>query len=290
MMANYFAIKMLHQINSVNAQSESCVAELCAGRASQTANERGNFNMSALDMGRKKNNAPKLCIINNLLTPIKHSGSNNHLTLRRFSKSMEKYKLSVWTDEMLLDLVRLEDDRDAFAELYDRYWKPLLNMAGKRIPSMPVVEEIVQDVFADLYIRRKAIRVESSLEAYLKTATKYQIYKTYRAQQVHETYVSTLIPADQAQPDRPDTILEAKQLREKILRAIETMPETCREVFLLSRFEQLSNRDIAERLDISVAMVRKHITKGMNVMRSEFREHQPDMLSIALFIYLGNFI
>lgn len=200
---------------------------------------------------------------------------------------MAKYKSTVWTDDILLDLVRSEDDRNAFAELYDRYWKPLINMAGKRLPYLQLAEEIVQDVFVDLYIRRKNIRVESSLEAYLKTATKYQIYKAYRAQLVHEGYVSTMITAGHIQPSKPDTMLEAKQLREEIYQVTEKMPETCRQVFLLSRFEKLSNQEIAKELDISVAMVRKHITKAMNMMRTAFHDHQIDLLNVALLVYLG---
>src|SRR5690606_17003734 len=116
---------------------------------------------------------------------------------------MAGYKSSEWTDDRLLDQIRYRDDRAAFAELYDRYWRPLINMAGKRNLPMEVAEEIVQDVFVDFYVRRKEIRIESSVAAYLKTATKYQIYKAYRAQQVHATYVNTIIAADQIQPPAP---------------------------------------------------------------------------------------
>ncbi|RXK81311.1 RNA polymerase sigma-70 factor [Filimonas effusa] len=201
-----------------------------------------------------------------------------------------KYGSAVLTDESLLDLVRYDDDREAFAALYHRYWKLLINMAGKRVRSMAIAEEIVQDVFVDLYIRRKTICIETSLEAYLKTATKYQVFKAYRAQQVHETYINKIISGALTQPAEPDTILDARKLREEIYKVAEKMPDTCRQVFLLSRFEQLSNRDIAERLDISVAMVRKHITRAMNLMRSEFKEHQVDLLNVVLFVYLGHSI
>lgn len=198
---------------------------------------------------------------------------------------MANYSASAWTDDILLDLIRLEDDRAAFAELYDRYWEPLLNMAGKRVSSVELAEEIVQDVFVSLYIRRQTLTITSSLEAYLKTALKYQVYKVYRAQQIHENYVSAVIDESQIGPILPDVALEHKQLREQIYRASEKMPETCREVFLLSRFEQLSHKEIAEKLNISVAMVKKHITKAMNIIRAEFKDHQLDLLSICLFVY-----
>lgn len=200
---------------------------------------------------------------------------------------MAKHELPA-SDELLLDLIRLEDDRAAFAELYSRYWKPLINMAGKRLLSMEAAEEIVQHVFVDLYLRRKDIQVPDSVEAYLRTAAKYQIYKAYRSQQIHETYVNAVMETGHLQPLRPDTAMEAKQLRDEIYRATEKMPESCREVFVLSRFQQLSNQDIAVKLDISVAMVRKHITKAMHIMRSEFKDRQLDLLTVAMFIYFGN--
>ncbi|MGE8380675.1 MAG: sigma factor-like helix-turn-helix DNA-binding protein, partial [Sphingobacterium sp.] len=64
------------------------------------------------------------------------------------------------------------------------------------------------------------------------------------------------------------------------------MPATCKEVFLLSRFEKRSNQDIANELNISVAMVRKHITKSMNIMRSEIKEHQMDIFYLVLLLYM----
>lgn len=202
-------------------------------------------------------------------------------------RNMAKYASSYWTDEMLLDLIQRKDDRAAFAELYDRYWKFLIDMAGKRTLSIEAAEEIVQDVFVDFFIRRKDIQADS-LEAYLRTAVKYQIYKTYRSQQVHESYVNTAIAVGQLSPLRPDTVLETKQLKEDIHRATEKMPVPCREVFLLSRVEQLSNQSIANRLDISLAMVRKHVTKSMNIMRSEFKDYQINLPAVILFIFFGN--
>lgn len=198
---------------------------------------------------------------------------------------MARYASPYWTDEMLLDLIQQKDDRAAFAELYNRYWKTLINMAGKRRLSIEAAEEIVQDVFVDFFIRRKDIKAHCP-EAYLRTAVKYQIYKTYRSQQVHESYVNKTIAVGQLSPLRPDTALETKQLREDIYRATEKMPIPCREVFMLSRVEQLSNQDIANKLDISLAMVRKHVTKSMNIMRSEFKDYQIDVLSFVLFIFI----
>ncbi|GGH29986.1 sigma-70 family RNA polymerase sigma factor [Sphingobacterium alkalisoli] len=196
---------------------------------------------------------------------------------------MAKYG-SQCTDEMLLDLIQQEDDRTAFAKLYDRYWKMLIDMVGKRGLSMESAEEIVQNVFVDLYLRRKSIKV-NSLEAYLRAAVKYQLYKTYRAQQVHNNYVSSAIYTEQTQPLTPDKALETKQLQEEISRTTEKMSSVCRDVFLLSRIDQLSNQDIAYKLGISLSMVRKHITKSMNIMRAQFKGYPINLILACMLFF-----
>ncbi|QIH34655.1 sigma-70 family RNA polymerase sigma factor [Sphingobacterium sp. DR205] len=190
------------------------------------------------------------------------------------------------TDQELVGLVQLEDNKAAFSELYNRYWEPLINLAGKRTSSLSMAEEIVQDVFVDFYLRRKEIQVKHSLAAYLKTAIKFQVFKTYRAQKIQDKYIETVSYSGYTAPIQPDNILEAKQIHAEIFQITEKMPATCKEVFLLSRFEKRSNQDIADQLNISVAMVRKHITKSMNIMRSEIKEHQMDIFYLVLLLYM----
>jgi len=199
---------------------------------------------------------------------------------------MANCEYTALTDQELLDLVQLKDNKAAFSELYNRYWEPLINLAGKRTLSLAMAEEIVQDVFVNFYLRRKEIQVSHSLSAYLKTAIKFQVFKTYRAQKIQAKYIETVAYSGYAAPIQPDNILEAKQIHAEIFQITEKMPATCKEVFLLSRFEKRSNQDIANELNISVAMVRKHITKSMNIMRSEIKEHQMDIFYLVLLLYM----
>lgn len=198
---------------------------------------------------------------------------------------MANYEFTALTDQELLDLVQSQDNKAAFSELYNRYWETLINLAGKRTLSLAMAEEIVQDVFVNFYLRRKEIQVSHSLSAYLKTAIKFQVFKTYRAQKIQDKYIETVAYSGYTTPIQPDNILEAKQIHAEIFQITEKMPATCKEVFLLSRFEKRSNQDIADQLNISVAMVRKHITKSMNIMRNEIKEHQMDIFYLVLLLY-----
>ncbi|WET68734.1 sigma-70 family RNA polymerase sigma factor [Sphingobacterium sp.] len=198
---------------------------------------------------------------------------------------MANCELKTLSDQELVELVQMKDNKAAFSELYNRYWEPLINHAGKRTGSLAMAEEIVQDVFVDFYLRRKEITLSHSLAAYLKTAIKFQVFKSYRAQQVQDKYIQTAAHIGYNAPIQPDNILEAKQIHAEIIQITEKMPATCKEVFLLSRFEKRSNQDIADQLNISVAMVRKHITKSMKIMRTEIKEHQMDIFYLVLLLY-----
>jgi len=198
-----------------------------------------------------------------------------------------RYSNAEWTDMMLMEKIQIADDRAAFAEVYRRYWQPMIDAAFQRLKTVEAAEEIVQDVFVSFFLRRKEIKLQSNLEAYLKTALKYKVYNTYRSQQTHLSHLSAIISETDIKPAAPDTLLEAKELREKITRAASKMPEKCREVFLLSRVDHLSHQDIADKLEISVSTVKKHITKAMNIMRVEFQDHRADLFAVCALIYLS---
>jgi RNA polymerase sigma-70 factor (ECF subfamily) len=133
-------------------------------------------------------------------------------------------------------------------------------------------------------MRRREILITSSLEAYLKTALKFQIFKTYRSQQIHYKHLDKVIIDQQIDPPTAEETLDNKMLRKRIYEVAGRMPDKCREVFLLSRYDQLSHKDIAEKLDISVSTVKKHLTKAMNIMRKEFNGHQMNLLAFCVFI------
>lgn len=177
-----------------------------------------------------------------------------------------------YSDPELLDLIQ-NGDSLAFKELYNRYWDMLLDMAYKRLGYIEIAEEVIQDIFVNLFLRKEKLEVRSSLEGYLKNALKYKIFDVFRSMAVHDRYVATMLHQPAPYCQTPETNLEAKELSEKINMITEKLPQKCREVFLLSRIEQLSNKSIAEKLDISVSTVEKHIGKAMDIMKTGFRNY-----------------
>jgi len=183
-----------------------------------------------------------------------------------------------------MDLFSSKDEA-AFKELYNRYWDTLLDAAFKRLGSIEQSEEIVQDIFISLYLRQETLHIKTSVVGYLKNALKFKILDVIRHQITHEKFVvhALQVPRDYALT--PDEILQIKELQQKIDRVTQEMPEKCREVFLLSRAENLSNKRIAELLGISVSTVEKHISKAVNILKDNFRGYNMELILLIAFFY-----
>lgn len=175
-------------------------------------------------------------------------------------------------------------DHVAFKELYNRYWAIMLNTAYKRLDSRDAAEEVVQELFVTLYTKRENIRENENLEGYMRTALKRKVLNTFRSQQVHNKYLDSVIAENRIETRSADHELQVKELSRKLEIAASKMPEKCRQVFILSRIEQLSNRSIAEKLGISVSTVEKHISKAMKIMASDFSDYNLGLIAFILFL------
>ena len=147
---------------------------------------------------------------------------------------------------------------------------------------MEASQELVQDVFLSLYRQLPSLREETVLENYLFIAIRNRIYN-YHRQQLLQLKKEALLRNNLPDPagNDPDK-LEIKELEIKLRNKIQELPTQCRAVFLLSREEQLSNKEVAERLHISVNTVEQHMRKALRILRASF----VDELSLFLLILL----
>jgi RNA polymerase sigma-70 factor (family 1) len=189
------------------------------------------------------------------------------------------------TEEQLITLLQ-SGDHAAFTEIYNRNWEKLADAAYQRLHSREDAEEIVQEIFVNLYIRRHDINPKSTLEAYLKTALKFKVIDAYRAQQLHYNHIDRLIIESQERPIASDDQIDIKNLKKRIVQATALLPEKCREVFMMSRFEQLSHQEIADKADISVSTVKKHLHRAMETLRKEFRSNEFDIILVCMALFL----
>lgn len=169
------------------------------------------------------------------------------------------------SDAELLKLTKLENIK-AFEELYRRHWVHLIDAAYKRLQSRQKSEDIVQEIFITLYQKRNILEITVSLKAYLCQALKYKVLNEFRAEGIRTKYVKNLFFNDTCKNDFVEGI-EAKELNKKIEEVLKTLPEKCRQVFLLSRKENMSNKEISSELNISVSTVEKHIGKALKILK-----------------------
>ena len=189
--------------------------------------------------------------------------------------------------EKELTLLLGTGDHLAFQELYRRCWETLLNTAFKTLDSIEEAEEIVQDLFITLYVNRNSLQINTTLEGYLKTALKRKVLNLYRSKHVHEKYLKSILTENRLEFYTPYHALQAKELSKRVEVSTQKMPEKCREVFILSRIENLSNKTIAEKLSISISTVEKHIGKAIRILKADFREYNLG-LTLFLFYFLSN--
>ncbi|PZP41841.1 MAG: hypothetical protein DI598_17780 [Pseudopedobacter saltans] len=153
----------------------------------------------------------------------------------------------------------------AFRTLYLRHFIPLVKFAHFKMGDFVLSEEIVQDTFLSLYLHKEA--VHHSPLFYLHTVLKHKIIDHYR-KRMHPLNVINGEPHEGLLFN--NHILDEinyQDLSLKIHEGLMSLPNQCQRVFLLSREQQLSNREIADKLGISIKTVEQHITKALKLLR-----------------------
>lgn len=129
-------------------------------------------------------------------------------------------------------------------------------------------EDIAQEVFVQVWKKRESLNVNISLKGYLRRAAVNRTLNHLRSKKVEFEQEEAILHV----PDREPTTqkeLEAKDLKKLIDKSINSLPERCRIIFGLSRFEELSYREISESLGISVKTVENQMSKALKIIRRD---------------------
>lgn len=159
-----------------------------------------------------------------------------------------------------------------FEEFFTLYFPKVKNFAAKLLKSDYEAEDIAQDVFVKLWkVPDLWINDYKSAENYLYTMTKNQILDLIKHKKVEQAYQEKMMEesalfSDLGQ-DNPLDSLYYKEIKLLILLAMEQMPEKRRQVFTMSRFEKISNQDIAEKLNLSIRTVEHHIYLALSDLK-----------------------
>ncbi|MCR9251344.1 MAG: RNA polymerase sigma-70 factor [bacterium] len=186
-----------------------------------------------------------------------------------------------------LDLIK-KGDKKAFESVFKAYYQDLVNYSHQFIQLQAISEEIVQDVFVSYWERRDTVEIKSSLKSYLYRAVKNRTIN----------YIRLQLPKDQKTSDIDEVpIMVAEEsagedlslLHKLISSEINKLPAKCRTIFLLSRTEGLSHKEIAEELDLSVKTIENQIGIALKRLREVLRPQLKRMM-IMVVIILSNLL
>jgi RNA polymerase sigma-70 factor (ECF subfamily) len=168
-------------------------------------------------------------------------------------------------------------DEAALRSIFDRYYTVLLGDVDRIIPDESTAKDIVQEVFVELWRKRADIDVHTSLRAYLRRAAINRSLNFLKSKQrflFSEHEDGHMAEQDPIVVALHDAAAQPENMESALHEAIRLLPEKCRLVFTLSKFEQMSHREIAEQLGISVKTIENQITKAMKMLRSYMLEYR----------------
>ena len=178
------------------------------------------------------------------------------------------YATEILSDERSLVLRLIEGDEDAFCELYAAYKNRLIYFAMRFLKSREYAEDIFQDAFAVVWQGRRFINPDASFSAYLYTIVRNRILNQLRdlsnQDKLREQILSQAVNYTNETKDE----IIANDLRQFISRALQQLTPRQREIFQMSRERQMSHREIAEVLGISVNTVRESISISLRTLRT----------------------
>jgi RNA polymerase sigma-70 factor (ECF subfamily) len=168
---------------------------------------------------------------------------------------------SDYTDLEYLEKIH-SGDTNAFSFLFRKYYGPLYQFAGRFVKDTQAAENIVQDVFVKLWINRKNWHIKSSLKSYLYTAVKNHSLNYLKQE---KRIISAGLDSNYQDnfAVSPEEKLFEKEMFEAIHQAIQELPQQCRQVYLMKRYDGLKYTEIAEILDISVNTVKTQMKRAL---------------------------
>lgn len=175
-----------------------------------------------------------------------------------------KPNFNIEEDLILFALIK-QDDASAFENIYNKYWLTLFNSAYKRLKDRDKCQDLVQNVFTDLWNRRNELEIQN-LQAYLHVAARFQCLKTI-SQNLRQAYFVDAFETDIISSLKADGNLLEQEIKQVITNFIQALPSKRREIFMMHYEQELSTADIAAILDISQKTVQNQLTTASHALR-----------------------
>lgn len=194
----------------------------------------------------------------------------------------------ITNEELFIVKKMIDGDMDSFKYFFDRYYNDLCNFVHIYLHDQTLAEEIVQDIFVYFWENREKLQINTSVKAFLFSASKFKSLNLLRDTQNQKKIVERI---GKSEPifvtEQGSSYLDTDEFKKILDSAVEQLSPKCREIFLLSKREELSNREIAERLDISVKTVENQMTIALKKLREYLIPYREKIFILFILHFLS---
>jgi RNA polymerase sigma-70 factor, ECF subfamily len=178
---------------------------------------------------------------------------------------------------------RITTDKSLFEQSFRDHYDGMYRYCMTMVRDQADAEDIVQSVFTDFWQDRHKIDIHTSIQAYLYKGVYFKCMNRIKRDKVTQKYITTLPTDDGSSAQSDPAILE--EVSVKITKSIEALPEQCRKIFTLNRYDGMRYQEIADHLQLSVKTIENQMGKALKILRINLS----DYLHVSIFHFLTYF-
>jgi RNA polymerase sigma-70 factor (ECF subfamily) len=177
------------------------------------------------------------------------------------------------SDKLLFEKIK-DGDEEAFEELFDKYYEPLVRFVWGYVKSEAIAEEIVQELFLKVWNISSTLTIQRSVKSYIYSAGRNMCLNYLKHQNTEQEWEKEKKALHENQPreSKLDRNIHYKMLHKEVEQAIQDLPERRRLIFVLSRHQDMTYKEIADFLDISENTVDTQIRRALATLRERFSD------------------
>ena len=204
------------------------------------------------------------------------------------NKKQPKKEAKNYEEQFIFDRM-VNGDKEAFRFFFEKYYADLCNLINFYLHNSVMAEEIAQDIYVQFWEKKENIEIAVSVKAYLLKASKNKSLNYLRNErnklQVREKLTKI---AEGSFDELPEEDLDVNWLHDIIQQGIDSLSPKCREVFILAKEKNLSYKEIAEQLGISVKTVENQMGKALKKLREYLRPFYKEIFVLFLALIFGH--
>lgn len=187
---------------------------------------------------------------------------------------------SNFTDEELITLLKGGDGL-AFTEIYNRYWAEMYYHTFRMLKDEDSSKDVVQDVFSNLWLKSQSLNAGTRLSGHLYISVRNKVLNLIAQNKVRNDYLSS-VAAFITQPTS-EHLFDEREILKLVEEEIRKLPPRMREIFELSRKDNLSHKEIAEKLNLSDQTVKKQVQNALKIIKNKVPILEPGLF-VLLFL------